>query len=129
MDIREIPMVALWLRPLSELADEFGLPFGDRNGLPPGQLEEAFHKALLQDVRVWPAPGTVTAEDHRAFFTFFVRGAAFFQHTLARLPYRERVHLLQHLEKRGEQIADQTQSDEKRHIFYGEAIWERVPLT
>ena len=126
MDIREIPMVALWLRPLNELAEEFGLPFGDRNGLPLGRLEEAFHQASLQDIKAWSAPITVTAEDCHAFFTFFVKGAAFFQHTLARLPYRERVHLLQHLEKRGEQIASQTQPEEKRHVYYGEAIWGRV---
>ncbi len=128
MEVREIPMVALWLRPLSELAEEFGLSFGERNGLPPGRLENAFHQASLQDVTRWPVPVTVTAEDYRAFFTFFVKGAAFFQHTLARLPYHERVHLLQNLEKRGEQIASQTQPAEKRHIYYGEAIWGRVPL-
>ena len=128
VDVREIPMVALWLRPLSELAEEWGLPFGDRNGLPPGRLEEAFRQTSLQDVKIWPVPVTITAEDHHAFFTFFVRGAAVFQHTLARLPYRERVNFLQHLEQRGEQIAAQTRPDEKRHVYYGEAIWGRVPL-
>lgn len=127
IDVREIPMAALWLRPLSDLAEEFGLPFGDRNGLPPGQVEEAFRKASLQDVTIRQLPFLMTAEDHRAFFTFFVKGAAFFQHTLARLPYRERVHFLYHLEERGRQIASQTQPAEKRHVYYGEAIWGRVP--
>ncbi len=128
IDVREIPMVALWLRPLSELAEQWGLPFGDRNGLAPDRLEAAFRHSGLEAVTLWPIPLTVTAEDPQAFFTLTVKGAAFFQHVLARLPYRERGQLLQQLAQRGDHFAAHTQPEEQRHVYYSEAIWGRVPL-
>ena len=127
IDVREIPMVALWLRPLSELAEEWGLPFSDRNGLAPGRLEAAFRQSGLEAITLWPVPMTVTVEDPQAFFALGVKGAAIFQHVLARLPYRERGHLLHQLEQRGKELVTQTQPEEQRHIYYGEAIWGQVP--
>ena len=103
------------------------MPFSDRNGLAPGRLEAAFRQSGLEAITLWPVPMTVTVEDPQAFFALGVKGAAIFQHVLARLPYRERGHLLQQLEQRGKELVTQTQPEEQRHIYYGEAIWGQVP--
>ncbi len=126
-DLREVPMMSLWLRPLSDLADRFNMPFGDHNGLAPGQLETLFRTHLsLTDVTYHSMPWLLAAEDHRAAFIFFVKGAALYQNILARLPLSERWAFLQRLEERGDEIAAHTTIEEKRHIYKSEAILARV---
>ncbi len=125
-DLREIPLVALWFRPLSDMAERFGLPFGERNGLPVGLLEQAFRRELVE-VRWEEAPFTVSAEDQNSFLTFFLRGVAFFQNIFCRLPFTERWSIIRRLEDAGAALADAASPAEKRHVYSGEAAYGRVP--
>lgn len=125
-DVRTIPMVALWFRPLTALAERLGVPFGEKNGLPRGRLQAAFARHLT-DVVVTDLPRTVSAEDYRSFLTFVLKGAAFFQNILCRLPYHERGALIQRLEETGAAIAAHTTPAEKQAVVYNEAAYGRVP--
>ena len=124
-DIRDIPMVALWFRPLSDLAVRWGVPFSERNGLPRGLLKETFTRHLT-DVEHRPVPATISAADYRSFLAFMLKGAAFFQNILCRLPYEERWNIIKRLEETGAEIARTTTPEEQQAIFYGEAASGRV---
>lgn len=122
MDAREIPMVATWFRPLSDLADRFGVPFSERNGLPLGALREAF-ESHLDEVEMRSVSVTASAEDYESFLTFALKGGAFFQNILCRLPYHERWSIIRRLEEDGAKIASATTLEEKRAIFHAEAAY------
>ncbi len=127
-DIRRIPMVAHWFRPLADLAEDFGVPFTEHCGLPIGHLKELFDKNT-EDVRFWNAPEIVSAADYRSFLTFFVKGAAHFQNVFCRLPYQERWSIIQRLEDSGAAIAAATSERENSYVFLDEAASGRVPET
>jgi len=125
-DLRHIPMVALWFSPLTKMAESFGVPFGERNGLPVGLLKEIFEKNT-ENAQVWDVPIKVSAEDYWSFLAFFLRGAAHFQNIFCRLPYRERWGIIQRLEEDGAKIAAQSPQKEKVHVYSLEAAYGRVP--
>lgn len=125
-DLRQIPMVSHWFRPLTDLAKDFGVPFTEHCGLPIGLLKELFEKNT-EDVRLWNAPEIVSAEDYRSFLTFFLKGAAHFQNIFCQLPYQERWNIIQRLDESGAKIAADTSEQEKRHVFFDEAACGRVP--
>ena len=125
-DLREIPTVALWFRPLGDMAERFGLPFSEQNGLPVGLLESSFRRELTE-VRVEETPLTISAADERSFLTFFMRGTAIFQNILCRLPYTERWRIMRRLEEEGAVLAAAAAPEEKCHVFPGEAAYGRVP--
>lgn len=126
-DIREIPMMALWMRPLGDLAERFGLPFGERNGLRQGQLAHLFQShSGLEQVQYRRLPLVASVEDHQEAFLFYVKGAAFFQHILARLPVVERQQFLKRLEDLGDEIAQHTSREEKRQWYAAESCIARV---
>lgn len=124
-DAREIPMVALWFRPLSDMAERFGVPFSERNGLPHGLLHKAFTEHLTE-IEMRDVPGTASAEDYQSFLAFFLRGAALFQNILCRLPFRERWGLIRRLEVEGAEIAASTSPEEKQAVYYAEAAYGKV---
>lgn len=126
-DVRKIPVVAQWFQPLTTVADHLGVPFGERRGFPPGVLERLFREAGLAEVRLARYPLILSAEDHRAFLAFFLKGAAFFQNILCRLPYAERWAIIRRLEEMGDELAATTPPEEKRHVFEAEAVYGRVP--
>ena len=125
-DVRRIPMVALWFRPLTDLANRVGVSFSERNGLPVGVLEATF-RHHLGDVRWEPLPVTVSAVDYRSFLNFMLRGAALFQNLLCRLPYQERWSILRRLEESGEEIARHTGPEEQQAVYSGEAAYGVAP--
>lgn len=127
-DFRVVPMVAMWFRPLSDLAERFGVSFGERTGLPRDALQAAF-EAHLSDVDMRDVPGTVSSEDYQSFLTFVLRGGAFFQNILCRLPYHERWGIIRRLEEDGARIAAATSEEEQRGIMYAQAAYGRVPST
>lgn len=127
-DIRKIPMVALWLRPLSDLAERLKLPFGERQGFPVGRLEAIFRQSGLTDVSTRQYTLTGSAEDPESFLLFFLKGAAFFQNIMSRLPYAERWNLFRRLDEMGRTIAALTSPEEKRHNFHPESVTGRVPI-
>lgn len=120
-------MVAMWFRPLSDLAERFSVPFSERNGLPRGALRAAF-EAHVAYVEMRDVPATMSAEDYQSFLTFVLRGGAFFQNILCRLPYQERWGIIRRLEEDGAKIAAATSPEEQRGLFYAEAAYGRVPL-
>jgi SAM-dependent methyltransferase len=121
-DIRKIPMVAMWFRPLSDLADRFGIPFAERNGLPVGVLQEAFARHLT-NVSMRDIPAAVDAGDYRSFLAFVLRGAAFFQNILSRLPYQERWAIMARLEQTGAELVKSTAPEEQRALYSAEAAY------
>lgn len=126
LDVRKIPMVALWFRPLQDLASRFGIAFVEHNGLPVGALRATFARNLTE-VSVRGIPGTLDASDYRAFMAFVVRGAALFQGVLSRLPYQERWDLIARLEATGADLVQHTSPDEQRAVYENEAAYGRVP--
>lgn len=126
LDLRKIPMVALWFRPLQELATRFGISLVEHNGLPAGALQETFERHV-ESVSMRGIPGTVDASDPRAFMAFMVRGAALFQGLLSRLPYQERWDLINRLEAAGAELVRNTQPEEQRAVYENEAAYGRVP--
>lgn len=124
-DVRVIPMVAMWFRPLADLANRFGLPFSEHNGLTRGLLEQSFRQSLNQ-VEVKDVPGALSSEDYKSFLAFHLKGAALFQNVLCRLPYEERWKIIRRLEADGAALDAQCTPEEKRGILYGEAAFGRV---
>lgn len=126
-DVRRIPMVALWFRPLVELANRWGLPFGDRNGLPPGSLEAAFRR-YLSSVRYDDSiPTYVSAADPDSFLAFVLKGGAFFQNLLCRVPYADRWQLIHRLETMGRELVRYTDPHEQLATYQTEAAYGRAP--
>lgn len=123
----DIPMVALWFRPLKMIADDLGIPFGERQGLPRGKTGESFRSAGLEDVTARMAGGRLVSSDYRSFLQFMLKGAAFYQNILSRLPFQERWGIIQTLEERGREIAATTTQAEQEGMFYGEAVQGRKP--
>lgn len=123
----EIPMVASWFQPLKLLADEIGVPFGERLGLPRGATEEAFRLAGLEGVTSTLTGGRVTAREHRSFLQFMLKGAAFYQNILSRLPFKERWAMICLLEERGNDLVESTTQEEQQRFWYGEIVHGRKP--
>lgn len=126
-NMREIPIVALWFRPLTSLAEDLGLPFTEHNGLPVGLTKAIFEK-YLKDIKVWDVPALVSAEEYQSFLAFFLKGAALFQNIFSRLPYQERWDIIRRLERDGAEIAAHTSKEEKSHLYFQEAVYGRVPV-
>jgi ubiquinone/menaquinone biosynthesis C-methylase UbiE len=123
-DIRQIPMMALWMRPIYDLADRFQLPSTERNGLRPGELRQWFFEhPRLMSPHYERVPMLATVQPHREAFAFYVQGAAIFQNVLARLPYAERQNFLKRLMEQGDMIASQTSDSEKQYTYYPEMAW------
>jgi len=127
-DMREIPVVATWFRPLVNMAERLRVPFGEHNGLPVGLLKTIFGKNM-EDVEMWNVPFTWSAEDYRSFLAFMVKGAAYFQNLLCRLPYQERWDIMRRLEEDGAKIAAETTREEKWRVSLLEAAYGRVPAS
>lgn len=125
-DLRAIPMVAMWFRPLTDMAERLGVPFSERNGLPVGLLKELFERNT-DDVRIWGVPVTHCARDYRNFLTFMLKGGAFFQNIFSRLPYQERWGIMRRLEEDGAKIIERTSEKEKYRVYRAEAAYGRVP--
>lgn len=125
-DLRDIPMVALWFRPLADLADRWGLPFGERTGLPPGVLEAAFRRHL-GSVTYTTLASTMSAADPAAFLAFVLKGGAFYQNLLCRVPYADRWALIRRLERTGHELVRHTTRAEQTVDLQNEAVWGRVP--
>lgn len=125
-DARVVPMVATWFRPLSDLADRFGLPFSEKNGLPRGVLEKAFQMSL-NDTEMRNPPAILSAEDSQSFLVFIMKGAALFQNVLCRLPYRERQEIFERLEREGAILAGECLPEEKRATYHHETAYGRAP--
>jgi ubiquinone/menaquinone biosynthesis C-methylase UbiE len=124
-DLREIPLVALWFRPLAQLAEKWGLTFGERNGLPKGLLEATFRRHLTSVV-YRPIPVAISAADPDSFLAFVLKGAAVFQNLLCRIPYADRWELMRRLATQGRDLARQTSADEQYALFPSEAAFGRV---
>ncbi len=120
-DFREIPMVALWFRPLAELAETWGLPFGERTGLAPGALEQTFRRHLSSVAYSRPT-STMSASDPEAFLAFVLKGGAFYQNLLCRVPYADRWDLIRQLERRGRDLIRHTTSEEQVATLRNEAV-------
>lgn len=120
-DFREIPMVALWFRPLAELAEKWGLPFGERTGLAPGALEQTFRRHLTSVTYSRPA-STMSASDPEAFLAFVLKGGAFYQNLLCRVPYADRWDLIRELERRGRDLIRHTTPEEQVATLWNEAV-------
>lgn len=125
-DVRDIPMVAAWFRPLTSMAERFGVPFSERNGLPIGLLKEIFENNL-EDTNLWQVPYIGSCENYQSFLAFVLKGGAFFQNILCRLPFQERWNIMQRLEEDGAKFAEETSREEQRHVFFAEAAWGRIP--
>ncbi len=125
-DLRNIPMVALWFQPLTNMAKHLEVPFSERNGLPVGVLKDVFEKNT-ENARVWDVPIMHSAEDYKSFLAFMVKGAAIFQNIFCRLPFQERWDIMRRLEEDGARLAAEISTEEQRHVFNGEAAWGRVP--
>lgn len=126
-DLRDMPMVMSWFKPLISMAERFGMFFSEHNGLPVGLLKEIFEKSL-DEADIWNVPGTCCAEDYKSFLAFMVKGAAFFQNIFSRLPFQERWYIMKQLETNGEKIAAETPREGQRFVRYYEAAWGRVPV-
>ncbi len=127
-DLQDIPMVARWFQPLTNMAERFGLPLSEHNGLPVGILKELFEKNL-EEAEIWNMPAICSAGDHVSFLAFMVRGAAIYQNIFSRLPFQERWNIMRRLEEDGAKLATETSREEQLHVFNGEAAWGRVPTT
>lgn len=125
-DFRVIPMVALWFRPLADLAAKWHLPFGERTGLPPGVLEATFRHHLAA-VTYTTLESTVSAADPAAFLAFVLKGGAFYQNLLARVPYADRWALIRRLEQMGDDLVQHTTLEEQTASLRNEAVFGRVP--
>ncbi len=125
-DFRSIPMVALWLRPLADLAEAWDLPFGERTGLAAGVLEQTFQRHL-ESVRYTTLPSTVSASDPDAFLAFVLKGGAFYQNLLCRVPYADRWDLIRRLERAGQDLIQHTTLEEQTAPLANEAVFGRVP--
>jgi SAM-dependent methyltransferase len=126
LDLTRIPMVAVWFRPLVDLAERFGIASVERNGLPIGALRETFTRHL-RDVTLSDVAVTVDAGDSQSFLAFVVRGAAVFQGVLCRLPYQERWDIIHRLEATGADLEGRTRRDEQHALFFGEAGYGIAP--
>ncbi len=127
-DVREIPMVALWFRPLVELAERWQLPFGEHNGLPPGCLESAFRRHLSEVRYDASISLQASAADPDSFLAFSLKGAALFQNLLCRVPYADRWQLIRRLEAMGKELVQHTDPSEQQASFQTEAAYGFVPL-
>lgn len=125
-DFRQIPMVALWFRPLAELAEKWGLPFGERTGLPPGVLEATFRRHLAS-VTYTTLASTLSAADPEAFLAFVLKGGAFYQNLLCRVPYADRWKLIHRLEQTGHALVQKTTLSEQTTSLDNETVFGRVP--
>jgi SAM-dependent methyltransferase len=125
-DIRDIPMVALWFRPLTTMAERLKVPFSEHNGLRLGLLRELFVRNT-ENTRVWDVPFTVSAADPGSFLDFTLKGGAFFQNIFCRLPYQERWNIMRRLQEDGAKIAANVLEKEKSHVYCNEAAYGRVP--
>lgn len=123
----DIPMVRLWFRPVSLLASDLGVPLGERVGLPPGLVAEEFRAAGLGEVQTTHMPLRVAAHDHRSFLEFIVKGAAFYQNILSRLPFHERWQILRRLEEIGAGMVEATLPEEREMTLPEERVFGRVP--
>ncbi|MCY0885744.1 MAG: class I SAM-dependent methyltransferase [Firmicutes bacterium] len=126
-DVLAIPMVASWFRPLIDLAAKLGVPPGERQGVPRERVEAAYAAAGLVDLTTTVRAGWMSAEDPDAFLAFVLRGGAFFQNVLARIPYRERWALLQRLAREGPAWRARTQPEEQRAAGAGYIVLGRKP--
>ncbi len=127
-DLRIIPMVALWFRPLADVAEQWDIPFGERTGLPTGALETTFRRHLTA-VAYTTMPSTMSAADPGAFLAFVLKGGAFYQNLLCRVPYAERWALIGRLERTGHALVLQTTRTEQTAVLHHEAVFGRVPWT
>lgn len=125
----DIPMATLWFRPLQALADRMGVPFGERQGLPKGATESAFRAAGLERVRTTMVAGRAVASDPNKFLQFMLKGAAFYQNILSRLPFKERWEIIHLLEGHGHRLVASTTSDEQVHLIPGEIVEGGKPAT
>ncbi|CAB1129805.1 Methyltransferase type 11 [Candidatus Hydrogenisulfobacillus filiaventi] len=123
----QIPMVAAWFRPLIQLAAQLGVAPGERQGLPLAEVETLYRQAGLVEVRSRRWQVRTVASDPEAFLTFVLKGAAFFQNILARLPYRERWKLLDRLAREGPQWVAHTSPEEQRAPMQGYVTIGRKP--
>jgi ubiquinone/menaquinone biosynthesis C-methylase UbiE len=127
LDLRDIPMVASWFQQLTVMAERFGVPFSEHNGLPVGLTKKIFEQNL-KEVKLWGVPATCSAEDHKSFMAFMVKGAAIYQSIFARLPFQERWNIMQQLEADGAKLAKETPREKQRYVDFNEAAWGRVPF-
>ena len=125
-DLRDIPMVALWFRPLADLAEKWGLPFGERTGFPPGVLEATFRRHLVS-VTYTTLVSHISAADPEAFLAFVLKGGAFYQNLLSRVPYADRWELIRRLERTGYALIQQTTLAEQTALLRNEAVFGWVP--
>ncbi|CAB1128080.1 Methyltransferase type 11 [Candidatus Hydrogenisulfobacillus filiaventi] len=122
-----IPMVAAWFRPLRTLAETVGVPLGNLHGLPNGAIGAAFVRAGLERVTAVPLAPRLSAADPDAFLQFMLKGAAFYQHILSRLPFAERWRILQRLTEEGRILAAHTSREEQERTFPGERVYGYKP--
>ena len=125
-DFRQIPMVALWFRPLADLAEKWALPFGERTGFPPGVLDATFRRHLAS-VSYTTLASTVSAADPEAFLAFVLKGGAFYQNLLSRIPYADRWQLIRRLEHTGRELVQHTTAAEQTTVLRNEAVFGQVP--
>lgn len=126
-DVMAIPMVAHWFRPLQSMAATLQVPMGERQGVPAGAVEREFRRAGLDQVFTRQTSTRVLATDHEKFLQFFVRGGAFFQNILSRLPFQERWQVIHMLEKTGEELAATTSPEEQQALWPVEYVYGMVP--
>lgn len=123
MSVFDIPMVAKWFSPLRMLAQELGVSLGERQGIPPGKVIEAYQEAGLTVEKRDVGRSRVIATDYRSFEQFVLKGGAFFQNILSRLPYQERWSLLRMLDRTGEEMVATTAPDEQKSDGTLELVW------
>lgn len=122
-----IPMVAAWFRPLQVLAQELGLSLGERQGVAAGRIEAALRRTGVEAIRTELTSDRVVATDYRAFLDFVLRGGAFFQNILSRLPFQERWRIIHLLEESGERLVATTTPEEQEFIATLERVVGQVP--
>lgn len=126
-NLLDIPMVSVWFRHLKTLADEFGVPLGERQGLPSGMAAKEFRAAGLERVETRPSGSRILAGEHRSFLQFVLKGAAFYQNILSRLPYQERWQIIRLLDETGAEIAATTAPEEQEMFIPAELVYARKP--
>lgn len=124
----DIPMVARWFHPLKRMAEGLGVSLGERQGVTAGLTRSTFQECGLMAPETLLIRGRVSASDPRSFLQMILKGAAFLQNILSRIPFQERWRILRHLEEQGEELAAITSIDEQQVVLTAETVQGKLPF-
>ncbi|CAB1128601.1 putative Methyltransferase type 11 [Candidatus Hydrogenisulfobacillus filiaventi] len=119
----DIPMVAAWFSPLQELAQRLDIRLFENRGLSGEMVKASWEAAGITDIQVKRVPVRSTAADPQAFLDFVLRGGAFFQGLLSRIPFQERWRIIRELERTGREYAARSRPEDLSHGYYLEMVY------